>query len=373
MLILGSIHAFSVFLEPLENTFLASRSKVSATYSLALGILTLSVLFGHHIYSRMSPPLLVVFVCILGAAGCALASIANNLSTVWLGYSLLFGTANGLGYGFALQISAQANPRWKGLAMGIITACYALGAVVSPLLFNLLLVSYGFAGAMTGLAICLVVVIPICGGLLAISNAKLQLSSTLEDEDNTSHRMLIIKLWLGYGTAVAAGLIAIGHATGIARASGLDDGLVLSAPIIIAAFNMIGSLAGGNLADKIPIRQVLVIFPALSSCVLFMLTIVDNGLLVLSGLAIIGFCYGAIIAAYPAVVGAFFGSAKGVKIYGRIFTAWGIAGLLGPVLAGYLYELSGNYQLTLIIAGCTGLASLITVWTLSSEKLEKLV
>ena len=85
-------------------------------------------------------------------------------------------------------------------------------------------------------------------------------------------------------------------------------------------------------------------------------------------LAIVGFCYGATIAAYPAVVSVIFGSAHGVKIYGRIFTAWGIAGLVGPVLAAFLYELSGNYQLILIIAGCTSLVSLAIIWTLPTTR-----
>ena len=359
---------FSVFLEPLEDQFQESRSRVSATYSFALGFLTLSVLFGHNIYRRLRPPLFVALICTLGATGCILASVADKLPVVWLGYSVLFGIANGLGYGFALQISAQANPQWKGLAMGIITACYALGAVLSPLLFSILLSNYGFTGAMTGLAICLLAIVPICSGLLAISNIKLLLLSPLENEDNSHRKTLIIKLWIGYGTAVAAGLTVIGHATGIARASGLGDGMVLSAPIIIAIFNMAGSLVGGNLADKMTTRQVLAIFPALSSCILFMLVVSDRGLLVLSGLAIVGFSYGAIIAAYPAVVGSFFGSAYGIIIYGRIFTAWGIAGLVGPVLAGYIYEQTGDYRVTLFLAGCTGIASLITIWTIPSAK-----
>lgn len=369
MLILGSIHAFSVFLEPLETSFAASRTAVSATYSLALGFLTLSVLFGHHIYQRLHPEILVAVICILGATGCALASVAESLPMVWLGYSVLFGIANGVGYGFVLQISAQANPQWKGLAMGIITACYALGAVMSPLFFNVLLINYGFAGAMKGLAICLVSIIPITYALLIRADIKLQILAPLKSKDSRSHKRLVIKLWIGYGSAVAAGLIAIGHATGIARSNGLDDWWVLSAPIIIAAFNMAGSLIGGNLADKISTRKVLILFPALSSCALFGLVAVESTLLVLSALAIIGFCYGATIAAYPAFVGRVFGSANGIRIYGRIFTAWGIAGLVGPVLAGYLYEFSGNYELTLILAGCTGLVSLITVWSLSSKNL----
>lgn len=184
-----------------------------------------------------------------------------------------------------------------------------------------------------------------------------------------SHKKLFIMLSISYGTAVAAGLIAIGHATGIARANGLDDWWVLSAPIIIAAFKMLGSLVGGNLADKISTRKVLILFPAHSSCAIFGPVVLESTLLVLSALAIIGFSYGATIAAYPAFVGRVFGSANGIRVYGRIFTAWGIAGLVGPVLARYLYEFSGNYELTLILAGCTGLVSLISVLPLSQKNL----
>ncbi len=52
---LGSVHAFSVFLIPLESSFETTRSMVSLTYSLALVALTVAVLLGHHVFSRFSP------------------------------------------------------------------------------------------------------------------------------------------------------------------------------------------------------------------------------------------------------------------------------------------------------------------------------
>jgi OFA family oxalate/formate antiporter-like MFS transporter len=57
-----------------------------------------------------------------------------------------------------------------------------------------------------------------------------------------------------------------------------------------------------------------------------------------------------------------------VQVYGRVFTAWGIAGLLAPVFAGFLYEQTGNYQTALIVAGCAGLISLISVWTIPQKR-----
>ena len=52
--VLGSIHAFSVFLAPLEATFGLSRATVSLTYSLALVALTLVVTIGPAIINDTS-------------------------------------------------------------------------------------------------------------------------------------------------------------------------------------------------------------------------------------------------------------------------------------------------------------------------------
>ncbi len=364
MLALGSVHAFSVFLEPLESEFSVERSTASLTYSLALVFLTISVLFGYRIYGLFKPAVLMIFVCLLAALGCLIAAFATGMPLVWLGYSLLFGSANGLGYGFALQSSAQANPQSKGLAMGLITACYALAAVLSPVLFKVLLDRGGFAAAMTGLAVILAVIAPFIAGLFASADVEFVFSGEVSDKAEATDFAQIVKLWVGYGAAVAAGLMAIGHAAGIARASGLSDAMVLAAPIAIAALNMAGSLLGGWFADRGTIFQNLMIFPAISSLAMAVLALWSGSFVVLPGLAVIGFCYGAIIAIYPVVVGSLFGPLESVRIYGRIFTAWGTAGLLAPVFAGYLYQQFGDYRVALTTAAFAGIVSIASVWSL---------
>ena len=107
---LGSIHAFSVFLAPLEIAFGTSRATVSLIYSFGLVFLTATVLFGPTVYSRLQPTTIYIWVAFLGAIGAGVASIADGYWLVWVGYSLIFGIANGLGYGFGLQFAARANP-----------------------------------------------------------------------------------------------------------------------------------------------------------------------------------------------------------------------------------------------------------------------
>jgi OFA family oxalate/formate antiporter-like MFS transporter len=368
--VLGSVHAFSVFLVPLEFRFDAPRSSVSLTYSLALAFITAGVLFGHRAYARLRPARLASILCVVAAVGCMVAGNAESLATVWLGYSMLFGGANGLGYGLALQSAAQSNPTRKGLAMGLVTAAYAVGAVVAPVLFEILLRGGGFAAAMWGLSVALIAIIPFVASLLYRGRAVLEVDRPIAGDSSKSplERGLTLRLWLGYGTAVAAGLMAIGHATGIALAGGLGNGLMLSAPIIIALFNVLGSFVGGGLADRIKFDHLLMGLPACSAVPLLILAWFDSGTIILVGLAVVGFAYGGIISVYPAAVAYMFGGAVGVRIYGCIFTAWGTAGLLAPWFAGFLFEWFGDYRIALAVAGALGLVSVMVIQSVDYRK-----
>lgn len=357
--VLGSIHAFSVFLEPLEVQFSASRSTISLTYSLALVALTCAVLFGPRIFARWSAATFILLACGLAAIGAVLAGLAGSLPVVWLGYSLIFGAANGLGYGFGLQIAAQVNPGREGLAMGIVTAAYAFGAVLSPALFDLAVAVRGFPAAMMALAGVLIVTGGVSAALMRTAAARFQSAPQGPSTRSVSGRSLPL-LWLGYFGGVLAGLMVIGHAAGIAAS--LRPGLAAwLAPMVIAACNLLGSLAGGRLADKMSLGLLLASLALMTSAALVGLAAFGRVSGLMIGLGIVGFAYGGTIAAYPAAVAKLYGMDQSARVYGRVFTAWGSAGLVGPWFAGYLFDISGDYRLALLTAAAIGLVSVAAV------------
>lgn len=366
--VLGSVHAFSVFLEPMENYFQTSRSQVSLTYSFALLSLTVGVLLGHRFYSLLRPASFSIAVCGLALIGTLIAASATHIIIVWLGYSLLFGLANGLGYGFALQISAQSNLENKGFVMGLVTASYALGSVLSPWPLAFVLNNFGLMWAMLSLTLALFVIMPVVSGLLYWSRAQLHVSPPDHKHSPRVNQHVIFFFWLAYGLAVMAGLMAIGHATAIADEAGLNGQLILIAPSVLALFSMSGSLLGGWMADRVSFKVTLTVLPLLSALSLALLALFLVDISVLFGLGVTGFTYGAIISIYPAAIATHFGAVEGVRIYGKVFIAWGIAGFVGPWLAGSLYDLNGDYRLALIIASIAGLGSALVVFTLLNEK-----
>ncbi len=357
--VLGSVHAFSVFLEPMEQMFQISRGNASLTYSIALICLTTAVLFGHLVFDKVRPAQFVVLVCLLGAAGGVVAGLSSSLLLVWTGYCLLFGTANGLGYAFSLQLSAQASPGREGLAMGIITASYAFGATVAPGLFSITLANGGFRMSMFAVAAALLLVLPVSAFLIQRSGVQFRLAERTESPQSVGARSLSL-LWIIYGAGVTSGLLVIGHAAGIAAVDGLYHSPWI-APVIVAFFNMAGSSLGGALADRVRLRDLLAVFPLLTTIGLLSLYFLQTAPGVFLGLSLVGFAYGALISVFPAAITKTFGAGPGVAIYGKVFTAWGTAGLLGPWLAGTLFDRHGDYRAAFLVAIALSMVSLVGV------------
>lgn len=352
---LGSIHAFSVFLIPLETKYGSSRASISLIYSSSLVFLTLAVLLGPLIYSRLKPATIYFLVVVIGALGVIVAGIGGSLALVWLGYSLIFGIANGLGYGFGLQYAARANPDKAGLAVGVITAAYALGAVVAPYGFEVALDFGGFLAAMLALGATLLVV-SIWAALVVDKSGVQYAEAGLKTASSKLSRRKLSILWFAYGSGVAAGLMAIGHASGIATGAGLSG---WQAAAVIAVCNLVGSLLSGWFADRMSHRFLLSSLPIISAFALLLLAVVPTQSFVLLGL--LGFAYGGTIAVYPTTISRIFGVQNGPRAYGRVFTAWGAAGLLAPWFAGKIFDASGSYAPALWIAAGLSLLSAIVI------------
>lgn len=361
-LILGSVHAFSVLLLAMEAELDVPRSKASLTYSIALCSLALAVLTGHRLYSRVSPPLYATLTGAIAAAGCVLAGFSTSAPMIWLGYGVIFGGANGLGYGYALQFAGRIAPDRRGLAMGIITAAYALGAAVLPYPLQLAFEGGGWMAALLLLAACLL------GGSI-LSAAMLWHAGLAYGTDDAMPRQRApglagdtAWLWLAYGTSVLAGLMIIGHAAGIAEHRALSPAWIVAAPIVVAAANLPGSLLGGALVDRASGRRVLAGLATLTAAALVLMASLPLPVATLAGLALAGFAYGGTIAAFPAVISQRFGPDAGALIYGRVFTAWAVAGLFGPYLAGLLYHLKGGYTPALLIAATIAVVAVVLNW-----------
>jgi MFS transporter, OFA family, oxalate/formate antiporter len=360
--VLGSVHAFSVFIVPLESILQLPRSEISLIYSLALVSITLSVLLGYRIYTRLASWWMILLVCLCAAIGLRVAADASSWWQLLLGYSFLFGLANGVGYGYCLQLAGLEMPERKGFAMGAVTAAYAVGSIVFAQIFAQLIETNSIAIALHSLSIIIIISGLISALLLYGLKARYQADNA--DSQNTpfvntkKHSLLIF--WFAYMTSVFAGLMAIGHAAGIALAKGSSLEWSSMGATMIGVGSALGGFLAGWMIDRWSARHFLIGLPLLTAIALVAVSFSSNVSLVIALLTIVGFSYGAIIAIYPVVISDIF-KEQGAWAYGRIFIAWGFSGLVAPWFAGLIFDWQTNYSLALWLAAFIALTSAFLV------------
>ena len=360
--VLGSIHAYSLFIESFESDLGVGRGGAGAPYSVALASLTLAVLVSHRLF-RLVPGPLVALIASGGAAiGLLLAASANSLAGVVLGYGIVFGAFNGLGYAFSLQRASESNPDRRGFALGLVTAAYALGGASTALVLDKHVAASGATSALRWLALAIAVTGIVTSALLANNDSPARGSSARLSSANLR---TLAPLWMAYLLAVLAGLMALGHAAAIVDDAGGPGGAAVVAAGLASAS---GGLWIALVADRTATDRLLRLLPLGSAIVLVVAAMASHGVVLMVAVAGIAFTYGALIAIYPLAVAQRFGQDGYSQAYGRVFTAWGTAGLVGPVGAGHLFEVTGSYRIPMFLAAAAAIGSAVVARQLSVDK-----
>ncbi len=354
--VLGSVHAFSVFIVSLEELLELPRSEISLIYSFALVAITLAVLLGYRIYSLLPAWWLVLTTCLVATAGLLLASSATNWWLLFAGYSVAFGFSNGIGYGFSLQLVGRVMPEIKGFAMGAVTAAYAVGSIVFARIFAWRIELVSLESALVAIALAVIG----CGSLAAIMLRVADVSYAAAQAE-VSHggpidRRKVVQFWIAYMASVFAGLMAIGHAAGIALSKNASTALATLAAVMIGVGSAGGGFLAGWLVDRWPLNRFLVGLPLLSAVALLAISTSDSAVIVVALLSLVGLSYGSIIAVYPVAISNYFDE-RGPQAYGQVFIAWGFAGLVAPWSAGLIYDLRADYGLAMVIAAVIAIVS----------------
>ena len=360
--VLGSIHAYSLFIESFESDLGVGRGEAGAPYSVALASLTVVVLVSHLLF-RLVPGPLVVLIASGGAAiGLLLAASANSLAGVVLGYGVVFGAFNGLGYAFSLQRASESNPDRRGFALGLVTAAYALGGASTALVLDKQVAASGATSGLRWLALAIAVTGIVTSVLLTNNDSPARRSPARLSSANLR---ILAPLWTAYLLAVLAGLMALGHAAAIVDDAGGPGGAAVVAAGLASAS---GGLWVALVADRTATDRLLRLLPLGSAVVLVIAAVVSHGVVLMVSVAGIAFTYGALIAIYPLAVAQRFGQDGYSRAYGRVFTAWGTAGLVGPVGAGHLFEVTGSYRIPMFMAAVAAIGSAVVARQLSVDK-----
>jgi len=360
---MGTVHAFSTLIQNIEMQTNVGRMASSLVYSTALINVTLAVYVGHILYRKFSPQVLIFFIAILPIIGLLISNSESWIGWI-IGYGIFFGFSSGLGYGLSLYIVSSVTENEKlGFALGLVTASYAFGAVIFSMLYPFLFDYLGFKdGYICGLLILSSIVFI---GLVLFSTSRVKLiqeSSTSQQKDY--NEVKILKLWLGYFLGVFAGLMIIGHAVPMISSFGGSTSTSITAITLMTLGSGIAGIYAGWLVDRFGCKRPLLTILLINTGAILALSIMTNISLLLILLVLIASLYGAVIAIYPTLVSHIVGSNLSSAVYGRVFTAWGFAGLISPSLAGWLFEKNNNYDASIIFTLSISIVAILIIWTM---------
>jgi MFS family permease len=372
-LALGALYAWSVFTKILTDpngVYQFTATQTAWIFSAGLATFALVMVLAGRWQAKTGPRLMTVLGGLLLGLGFVLGGFFG--STFWAQFlfiGIVAGAGIGLGYVVPIAVGVKWFPDKKGMITGLAVAGFGFGATIWVKLagswfggllnhaevFGLppvqsVFVIYGFIFAALVLLGSIVMVNPPEGyapeGWRQPEPAAS--GNPLGARSLTARQMLktpqFYSIWLVFLSSAIAGLMVIYcvQLFGIDALEfrGVENAVVVTGTAMAwyAIFNGLGRILWGTFSDRIGRKKAIIAMSALQGLVMlatyhgFINFGLATGLIVAASL--IGFNYGGIFALFPAITADYFGNKEVGRNYGWVFTSYGVAGILGPLLAG---------------------------------------
>ncbi|MFC1901745.1 MFS transporter [Chloroflexota bacterium] len=375
----GSRSSFGVFFKPLLIDFGWSRALISGAFSFSVIMQGISGIVMGGLNDRVGPRAVITLCGFLIGLGYLLMS---QISTAWQLY-LLYALTIGIGMGglFTPQLSTVA--RWfvkrRSVMTGVVIAGGGIGGMISPPVINWLISTYGWRNAYAIIGSVVLVIVILAAQFLRRDPAKMgqvPYGEKKGDEERLDsgregfsfkEAILTRQFWMVFLTICCFGFSQSANAVHIVPHA-IDLGFSsASAANILATFSgsfLVGGIVLGSIADRIGNRQTFVICFILMPAALFWLLVARELWMLYLFVIALGFGAGGTGMLESTLPAELFGMKSHGLILGVISGGFTIGGAIGPFIVGYIFDVSGSYQLAFLITAFIGIIGLILSATL---------
>nr|WP_315148785.1 OFA family MFS transporter [uncultured Flavobacterium sp.] len=362
---IGSIYAYSKWIEPLSNELDWDAHDTKTGFSLAICFLGLTAAFMGKLAQKVGPTKAGLLATIFLTVGLLGSALAVNMGNIYLFY-LTFGVLQGIGLGFGYVVPVYTVVKWfpdkPGLASGIIIMSFALGSLLASFLIGPLIASMGLSGAFAtlgiGYGICMLL------SALYLANPENTSAANHAHIDLSPKEILTDKrfmaLWLLLFLNVCGGIAIISKAAILGQeVVGMSAAQATMFVAIIGLFNGLGRLFWSSISDKIGCWTTFMLFIGINVvCFALIPSFSTNSISfqILTYVIIAG--YGAGFATMPSFVKSIYGTEKYGQVLGYILTAWSAAAFAGPLLLGLSAEITIFYMFSFLLI----IALIVGIW-----------
>ena len=175
------------------------------------------------------------------------------------------------------------------------------------------------------------------------------------------------KLTATFFLAASAGLMVLSQAREIVAAYGGTAALAVGATTGLTGAIALARISGGWLVDRFAVPYVMCAAHALALGGGLMMTVLPAPVTAVAGLGMIGLGYGFISGATAGGIGIYWRPADYGRVAGRSYVAWCLAAVSLPVLAGYLFDTTRQYDTAVLIAAAANIAGMALALTMPRQ------
>lgn len=372
------VYTFGVFLKPLSEEFSWSRQEVSAAFGLAaVTVAVCSPLLG-YLLDRYGPRRVIVpCLTVFGGAFASLSLLTPRLSHLYAAFVVLGVVGNGTAQmAYSRAISSWFDRR-RGVALAVMMCGGAVGAMVLPPVADALIGRYGWRTAFAALGgMVLVIGLPtVLSVIRERPGSRLETSAQAGGAtvgEGLRSRVFWILVVVLFFSSIGQNA-AIAHLSALLTDRGVSAGGGALAISAMGAAGLFGRLVTGWLLDRFFAARVSFVLLAVAALGMFVLSGARSLGAGVVAAVLIGFGMGGEADVTPYMLSRYFGLRAFSMLYGCTWTAYAIAGALGPILMGRAFDATGSYDALLVnlALGTVGIAGLMFMMPRYDTKLRE--
>jgi len=360
----GVRNSFGVVFKSLEGEFDLTRGTTSTIFSVYMLLCCVFAVLGGWALDRYGPRMVTLITGSCTGLSLLLTSQADSLWHLYITYGLLFSMGTG-----AVFVAVNSTvSRWfikkRGFVFGITTSGGSFGMFVLAPFTTYLISNFGWRAAfiILGLMAWLIVTCmsmllrrdPGDMGLLpdgarpgeaavspqANSGTGQQAGRSLLEAFRTGNYWFLGFVWLLLALNVYLILThVVPHAIDLGI-SPADAAVIIS---LIGFVGIPGRLAAGRVSDSIGRKAPAIACALLQvGTLLWLIWIRDLWILYIFAI-VFGLSWGGLASQVPALIGDSFAGRSLGTIMGTLLIGWNVGAAVGPVIGGYMFDVSGNY------------------------------
>lgn len=369
--------SFGLFFTSIESEFNLSRTATSLIQSMCQLVSCSIALYGGWLQDRFGARKTLIMAAILTGTGLLVISQAKALWQVYAGYSFLVAIGTGSVNAILMAVVARWFVNQRAFALGIVTSSISLSAMVAPLIAYLI---SGYGWQNTYLFMAIAVFLLWLPGVFLLKSGSHQAdkappvkkSQPVEQDGlnfkqalRSSHFWLLCTLAILHAISMLiVGTHIIPHA--------LDVGLKVEQASIIMVVSggagLVARLVIGRLTSESNKKLIIILSTIFMAVAILWLIVADNLWMFLAYAVVWGFSMGAIDPPLMSLVPDIFGTYRLGAVFGAMDAAFGAGAAVGPAIAGYIFDVSGEYTFAFLLGAILMAVTVLLVLPLKGGK-----